>query len=267
MYRYMLIIMLSLSSLFAMDEALFDSLYRKIEANQTTEVEEFLSQKYKTYKEDSEYYVLLLNYLIKKNVQRKPIIVQGNPAEYQVPLTDSTGKIVGYIGEKTIIADPGTVQQSLIQTKEALQYFPDRLDIYFGLVTVSKMTENWDIAGQTLVQMLKHSKKNNNKWVWGPLNTMNGSPQKFMIDNIVSHCAGLFRAEKPKADSAFISISQALITYYPEHIYGYANLGTFYTVQKKYTKAEEYYAKALTIDSTDTVVKANLEMLQNMKEK
>ena len=56
-----------------------------------------------------------------------------------------------------------------------------------------------------------------------------------------------------------INVSEALIQYYPNKVYGYANLGSLYGATKQYDKARKYYEKALEIDPNDLIVKNNLE--------
>jgi tetratricopeptide (TPR) repeat protein len=58
-----------------------------------------------------------------------------------------------------------------------------------------------------------------------------------------------------------INVFQALIEYYPNKVYGYANLGLLYGATKRYDEARKYYEKALEIDSSDEVVRANLKHL------
>jgi tetratricopeptide (TPR) repeat protein len=115
--------------------------------------------------------------------------------------------------------------------------------------------------GDQLVEMLKVSKEIDNKWSWGSVNSMSDDPKSFMIENVITRSSNLFRMENPYADKAFVQISQAMIRYYPELIYGYSNLGAIHLAKKEYKKADEYFKKAIKIDPNDEIVKENIDFL------
>jgi tetratricopeptide (TPR) repeat protein len=80
-----------------------------------------------------------------------------------------------------------------------------------------------------------------------------------MIKNLLPRTAMLFRLESEEGDRLLINVSEALIQYYPNEVYGYANLGSLYAATKRYDEARKYYEKALEVDSSDLIVKKNLE--------
>lgn len=51
-------------------------------------------------------------------------------------------------------------------------------------------------------------------------------------------------------DKQLEKVSSALIKYYPQSIYVYANMGTLFMAKKEYDKAKSYYKKALAINSS-----------------
>jgi tetratricopeptide (TPR) repeat protein len=52
----------------------------------------------------------------------------------------------------------------------------------------------------------------------------------------------------------FINVFEALIQYYPNKVYGYANLGSLYGATKRYDEARKYYEKSLEVGPADLVV-------------
>jgi tetratricopeptide (TPR) repeat protein len=82
-----------------------------------------------------------------------------------------------------------------------------------------------------------------------------------MIQGLLPRTAMLFRLESEEGDRLLINVSEALIQYYPNKVYGYANLGSLYGATKKYDEARKYYEKALEIDPGDSLVKDNLDRL------
>jgi tetratricopeptide (TPR) repeat protein len=139
------------------------------------------------------------------------------------------------------------------------------LDIHFGIVSIAAVIERWDILGNQLADILTVSKSIENQWKWGPIGSMKGEPKTFMLSNVQSRIQQLFRAEDGVADKMLIKVSEAMIQYYPDVIYGYSNLGVIYLATEKYDLAEKYINQALAIDPNDPIVKGNLETLKERK--
>ena len=87
-----------------------------------------------------------------------------------------------------------------------------------------------------------------------------------MLENVQSRIQQLFRAEDEVADRMLIKVSEAMIKYYPEVIYGYSNLGVIYLATGKYDLAEKYINQALAINPDDSIVKGNLEILKKRRQ-
>jgi tetratricopeptide (TPR) repeat protein len=62
-----------------------------------------------------------------------------------------------------------------------------------------------------------------------------------------------------------INVSEALIQYYPNEVYGYANLGSLYGATKRYDEARKYYEKALEVDMVDEIIRQNYLLLTEEK--
>jgi len=234
----------------------FDKLISDIQSKNFGSVEAYL-EKNKGSKEP-EYYVLLLNYSYSKGKNTQIVLGSGEPQEGDFSLqSQETGKTEGYLGERII--------SGIKRSQVALKDFPERLDIHFGIITIAERIEEWEVAGDQLVTILKTSKEIDNKWAWGRINSMQGDPMDFMIQNILPRTSTFFRLNSKVGDKQLEKVSRALIKYYPKSIYGYSNMGTLFMVKKEYDKAESYYAKALAIDSTDEIVLSNLEHLKKLR--
>jgi tetratricopeptide (TPR) repeat protein len=262
-----LILLLVVSLSFSLDQAKFDTLISNIQEKKYTQVEKFLNDNEDSLIDNPEYYVILINYILSKGDQSSIFVAQGDPKEGDLAIKDpATNEVIGFLGPRGGY-DEELIFDGISRTQKALPYFKSRLDIHFGIVICAEKIKRWDIVGIQLEDMLKISKEINNKWTWGTINSMEGDPEEFMTQNILSKTYSLFRQETKEADAALEKVSRALIKYYPEKIYGYANLGSLYMALKEYKQAEYYLKKALEIDPNDVIVLGNLKKLKELYNK
>ncbi len=251
---------------FALDKSEFDELIAKIGAEEYAPVEKFLKDKKASLAKDPEYYVVLLNYVVAKGEHSGLVVAQGEAEPGDLQLTDpKTGEAIGFMGSRSDY-DEKLIVDGIRRSQKALKkHFNSRLDIHFGIVAIAERVNRWDIVGDQLVEMLVTSRKIDNKWIWGPINSMEGDPQEFMIQNILPRTHAMFRADTPETDKELKKVSKALVKYYPKVIYGYANLGVYHLVNKEYDTAEKYLKQALKIDPNDEIVKGNLQRLEELR--
>ncbi|MEO7780954.1 MAG: tetratricopeptide repeat protein [Candidatus Nitrotoga sp.] len=235
------------SAVSAVDNELFNDLISKIRFKDYAQVEKFLESNKPSLASYPEYYVLLLNYVISKGDKTGIVVAKGTPNGDDLSLTSKeSGEVVGFLGTRGGY-DEELIVNGITDTQKALKSFNSRLDIHFGIVSVAARIERLDIVGNQLKKILEDSIKLDNKWIWGPINSMDGDPKEFMIQNVVSNTSLLFRANTKQADEALTSVSETLVKLYPNEIYGYANLGTLCLAQKEYDCAEQYYNHALKL--------------------
>lgn len=253
------------SFVYGLDAKEFKKLIAEIQEKKFVGVESFLQKNEKTLQQDPEYYVVLLNYVLSKGDLSGVVISKDKPKEGEISLQDQkTGETVGVIGHQERY-DEKLVLDGILKTQNALQFFKERLDIRFGLVTAAEKIKRWDILGDQLVETLKVSKDIDNKWSWGLINSMSENPKEFMLENIQTRTLSLFNVDTPAADDAMLRLSKTMISCYPDVIYGYSNLGVLHLAKKEYAKAEEYLNKALKIDPKDEIVKGNMELLKKSR--
>jgi tetratricopeptide (TPR) repeat protein len=249
----------------AMDSQVFQEMIDKINNNDFVVVENFLEKNRDTYKQDPEYYVILLNYSFSKGVQSRIVVAKGTPENGDLQLKDSTtGEAAGFIGNREVY-DNKIILEGIQRTKEALKHFNDRLDIHLGIAYISAETKHWEILGQQLLVILESSRIVNNKWRWGPINSIKGDPKDFMLDNVQSKISNLFRVGSKETDQIVEAVSKAMIKAYPKVIYGYSDLGVLYLAQKRYDLAENFLNQAIAIDPNDEIVIGNLKLLREKK--
>ena len=241
-----------------------DGWISQIQRGDYESVESFLDENEAEFEQHPDYYVILLNYAISKGDKSKVVIENGESNDGDFALADkNTGDTVGYMAVE-VEYDEALIANSLARTQAALRFFETRLDIHFGIVVIATKIERWDIVGDQLEKIIESSVRIQNKWDWGSINSMEGDPEEFMLENIQSNLNTLFKENTPEADETIVSVSKALIKHYPNCIYGYANLGTLYTLKKKYDLAKQYFLRALEIDPKDDIVLSNLKKLEEL---
>jgi tetratricopeptide (TPR) repeat protein len=253
------------TSALAISDSQFDSMISNIQDEKFDLVELFLKDNEASSANDPEYFVVLLNYVLAKGEQRRIVVSKGEPSGDDLSLvSQESGNVEGFLGER-VTYDKALILSGVNKTLVGLKSFSERLDIHFGIVAVAERIEAWELVADQLIAILKISKENNNQWKWGKVNSLSGKPKEFMIQNILSRTSKFFRLNTEIGDAQLLRVSNALIDYYPETIYGYANLGTYYSVTKDYDKAEKYFKKALSIDENDKIVLDNLQRLKELK--
>jgi tetratricopeptide (TPR) repeat protein len=213
------------------------------------------------HQDDPETYVLIINYYLKKGMHEVLVVESGLPdsgMETMVLKDPKSGKDVGYMGSRMEI-DTSFVIKGVDKLYNGTLKHPDRMDLWFGQATVSKMIGYVAGVERALTGVLKQSKKNNNRWTWGFENIEKGNTTKeFMLENLQAYTSYLFNVRNKDADSALVRISELLIKFYPDLIYGYNNIGIIKNMQGKYAEAQKYLDKALEIDPKDLLVLSNI---------
>jgi len=263
---FLTVILLFPSFAFSMDTNLFNEMMDNLKSEKYMIVQNFLDKNHSKFSKDPEFYVILLNYSFKKGYKSGIVVAKGKAKEGDLEVRNkNTGEQVGFIGNRTF-EDSEIIVYGISETQKAIKHFNNRLDIHFGIIHIAAKIKRWDILSSQLIEILSVSKTINNKWVWGPINSMEGDPKQFMIENIQAKVNELFYIGNEDADRALITVSEKMIEEYPEVIYGYSNLGVLYLANKKYALAEEYLTQAEKIDPGDEIVKGNLKKLREVRE-
>ena len=246
----------------ALEQDEFNYLLDNLKQKNFDVVETYLAEERATATTDPDYTVLLLNYSFNKARTTHFTTGLGEAKKGDFELTSLDGNNTKGFLREVISFDEVSILESLRIAQDNLKYFPDQLDIHFGIVTIAQNISEYSVMADQLISMLKISKEIDNKWQWGKVGSMEGDPEEFMIQGLLPRTAMLFRLESEEGDRLLINVSEALIQYYPNKVYGYANLGSLYSATKRYDEARKYYEKALEVDPNDEVVLQNLKALK-----
>jgi len=246
----------------SLEDSEFNFLLDNIKQNKFDIVQTYLTEERATATTDPDYTVLLLNYSFNKARSTHFTTGLGEAKKGDFELTSLDGNNTKGFLREVVSFDEVSILESLRIAQDNLKFFPHQLDIHFGIASIAQNIGEYSVMADQLISMLKTSKEIDNKWQWGKVGSMEGDPEEFMIQGLLPRTAMLFRLESEEGDRLLINVSEALIQYYPNKVYGYANLGSLYGATKRYDEAKKYYEKALEVDPSDEVVLQNLKALK-----
>ena len=213
----------------ALEQDEFNYLLDNLKQKNFDVVETYLAEERATATTDPDYTVLLLNYSFNKARTTRFSTGLGDAKEGDLELTSKDGKNTKGFFREEVSVDKTFILEAVSSAQNNLKSFPDQLDIHFGIVTIAQNISEYSVMADQLISMLKISKEIDNKWQWGKVGSMEGDPEEFMIQGLLPRTAMLFRLESEEGDRLLINVSEALIQYYPNKVYGYANLGSLLT--------------------------------------
>ena len=249
----------------ALEQDEFNYLLDNLKQKNFDVVEAYLEEERATATTDPDYTVLLLNYSFNKARTTHFTTGLGEAKEGDFELTSLDGNNTKGFLREVVSFDEVTILESLRIAQDNLKFFPNQLDIHFGIASIAQNIGEHSVMADQLINMLKTSKEIDNKWQWGKVGSMEGDPEEFMIQGLLPRTAMLFRLESEEGDRLLINVSEALIQYYPNKVYGYANLGSLYGATKKYDEAREYYLETLEIHLN--YLQVNKNIMKNIGEK
>ena len=109
-----------------------------------------------------------------------------------------------------------------------------------------------------LLGILKRGQENGSVWLWEHNEPLDEEPRGFVLENVQMRVSMLWEIGNGRTDSCLVALAQGLCTYYPESVYGFSDLGSFYAAHEEHATAIEWFKKAYLIDSADVIVLANM---------
>lgn len=212
--------------------------------------------------EDPEMFIAYFNYYINRS-KKAGVSLDTTPPdqdEKTLVFTDpNTGEVRGYISDR-IIFDEEDVRRGTAHLDKGLELHPDRLDMHFGKIHILGEIVDFKSQKEQLITVLKISEQNNNEWLWSDSKKLEDA-KNFMMKNIQSRLRTIFELESEEAHNYIKEVSLEMIRIYPNHIYGYNNLGSISCFQKRFDDALNYYKRAEEIDPRDMIVLNNIAQL------
>jgi tetratricopeptide (TPR) repeat protein len=205
---------------------------------------------------DPDFYIASYNYYAKKGLTEILSLQKDQPAGQSFQLTDSTGKVAGYLGG-------GQTSYNLIYLNKGFEYidtgiskFPARLDMRFGKVYLLGKIENYKAFSEEIIKAVNYGQTIGFKWIWSGGKPVE-DPENFMLSNIQTYIIQLNNAGDQNMDY-IRDISLAILKYKPNNVVSLSDLSISYLTKKDYPRALETLLKAEKLAPHDYIVLNNI---------
>lgn len=178
-------------------------------------------------------------------------------------LKDSTGRDVNYFPE--VFYDDSLYTFSMRCLDKAIRIDSDRLDLRFlkAAALVAYEKESPDMALAYLEKLADENMLVGGKWTYPGAEVSD----TLFCDLIQECCYTFFNIGSSGSYSAFYSLSEKMLGYYPDAVVFMDNLGSYYLVaEEDYKTAQKYYSKVLKKAPDDyTAIKNSVLIARRQK--
>lgn len=232
--------------------------------NDTVKVEKLLTDWEKSNPNDPERYVSAMNYYFSKS--KKEVLslsqIQTNKNDV-LEITDNSGKIVGYM-DSNFSYDPVIVGKALSYANEAIEKFPDRLDIRFGKCYVLKEIGDYKNFSKELVNTIEYSRTNKNMWLWSE-NEKTTDGESRLINTTYDYLAEIYNTENDNLLPYLKTIGDSMLKYYPDVIEILSITAVAHLLTDSMDKALAYLLHAEQLNPKDVIVLNNIAEVYKRK--
>lgn len=160
------------------------------------------------------------------------------------------------------------VEYDLKDVATAVSYFdkilksqPNRLDVRSSKCTAYIYSEQYNLACNTLIEIIDYSKKNKNAWTWAE----NKSPSELglvqgerLLFQVLDECFGGLFYHFEENKEYVKRLFEKEIEVYPNNTWALNHGARYYMAANEYKKSIELLERALELDPTDVVIIGNL---------
>jgi tetratricopeptide (TPR) repeat protein len=237
----------------------FNTLFQE---KDTVKLKAFLANWEKTNPDDPELYTSAVNYYF--YASRQEIVSLDKKANATgLRLTDSTGKVVGYLNSNETYR-PDQLSLGLAYIDKGIQKFPKRLDMRFGKCNVLQQIADYNDFATELISTVSYSATIDNNWSW-TRNKKLDDGRKFMLETIQQYLHELYDTENDSLLPLMCRIGDATIRHYPDKVEILSTTAVAYTLLKNYDQAITYLQMAHKLDPKDFIVLNNLAHAYQLK--
>ena len=205
---------------------------------------------------DPELFTSYFNYHFMKARQEVIVLTSEEPNGEGFELRDSTNQVAGFLGSQ-IYYNPTEVKKGIDRINLGIEKFPDRLDMRFGKIYVLGQIEDWEKFTNEIINTIKFSATNQNKWTWTNNQEHEGG-KDFFLSSIQDYQVQLYNTGNDSLLLNMRKIATTILDYYPEHIESLSNLSITYLLLGEFDKGIEPLLRAEKINPEDYIVLSNI---------
>lgn len=254
-----IIVVIVTSNAFGDNQEIFNQLYQ---AGNFGELEIHLVNWMNETPNDPEVYVGYFNYYLELGREFVTGTYRFPPANgrYLAMTKEDDDEIVGYMYDQ-IVYDNEYFARAVGIINDGIERFPNRLDMRFGIIHTLQQIGDYEQQADYLQATLRHSKENENLWMWTKNEPTPGT-EDFFLSVILDYYSVWFDVSSPTSLQALLDTSRLQIELYPSNVYGYNQVALYYSNSEDHEEAAHYLSIAHELDPTDYIIVNNLAMAE-----
>jgi len=262
MQKTLLLLTFTIFSTFLFAQNNYEKFKKLYANNDTAKIKLLLAEWEKTNPNDPELYTSAINFYFSNSKQEILSIGKEQKTKEAVQLTDSTGKVAGYISSN-IGYNPEKLSKAINYANRGIEKFPDRLDIRFGKCYVLGEIGDYDNFTKEIIKTVEYSQVNKNNWLW-TANKKQEDAENSLLETIQSYLKQLYDTEDDNLLPYMIQIGEATLKYY-KHVEILSTTSVALMLTKDYDKAIGYLKIAEKMDPKDFIVLNNIAQGYKLK--
>lgn len=243
-----------------MAQSNYDKFLSYVASHDTDNIKTLLKNWELTKDNDPEFYVCVLNYYLDKSKKEAIQISTNRYPATEDDLSFTTDQNDTFYLKPKILFNNVYLTKSLDYANEAIEKFPNRLDIRFGKCHILRQADEYSLFTQELIAAIEYSKINNNQWLWSQ-NKAQEDGKQFFLSTIYTYQVELYNTYDDSLLPYMAQIGDKTIELYPDEIEILSITAVAYMLQNEYPKAITYLQKAETLNQKDPIILNNLAQL------
>jgi tetratricopeptide (TPR) repeat protein len=222
----------------------------------TTKIKMLLREWESANPNDPEFYTCAFNYYYSISKEEVLSLQNKNPNKDSYQLTDSTGKVAGYL-TSNLGYNEARLKTAFGYIDKGIAKFPNRLDMRFGKIYLLGEFGEYRKFSDEILKTIEYSVTIKNKWLWTENNEKDDA-ENFMLSTVQAYLKQLFDANDDSLLTNMIQIGETTLKYYPKNVEILSTTAVAFMLTQKYDKAIVYLKQAEFIDPKDCIVLNNI---------
>lgn len=207
---------------------------------------------------DPQFFISKANYLFSKSKNGGINISKGAAKD-----KDGIEMINQKTGEKYHISSESHYDKKLVNEakktlEKAVELFPQRLDIRFGLIYLCQESSDFSFQFDLMEKTIKYARINSNNLRWENNTNLPKDASEMILGTYQDYSKYYYEQETLEGDEKFLKLSVLMADSFPNKPLPFNNIAQYYYQKKDFNKSLGYLLKAHEIDKTDVLVIMNI---------